>query len=52
MVYNSPRCLADFARGLIAGCVDHYGTPMEIDMVPLTDDYSRVRFSVSPRADS
>jgi hypothetical protein len=52
MVYESPRCLADFAMGLITGAVEHFGTPMEIDMAPLTDDHSRVRFTVSPRADS
>ena len=52
MVYESPRCLADFAMGLIKGAVEHFGTPMEIDMAPLTDDHSRVRFTVGPRADS
>ena len=51
MVYHSPRCLGDFARGLITGCVDHYGTPMDIDMTPLAEDFSLVRFTVSPQAD-
>ena len=50
MVYHSPRCLADFAKGLIEGCVDHFGSPMDIDMVPLADDHSVVRFTLRPRA--
>lgn len=52
MVYQSPRCLADFAKGLIAGCVDHFGSPMDVDMTPLADDHSVVRFIVRPRAGS
>lgn len=51
MVYESPRCLADLAMGLIEGAVEHFGNPMEIDMSPLNEDHSRVRFSVSPRVD-
>jgi hypothetical protein len=50
MVYESPRRLADFAKGLIEGCAEHFETPMDIGMVPLTDDGSRVRFKMTPRA--
>lgn len=30
MVYRSPRCLGDFAQGLLEGCVSHFGEPIKI----------------------
>lgn len=37
-IYRSRRKLADFAHGLIQGCVDHFGEPMQIERSNLPDD--------------
>ena len=51
MVYSSRRRLADFAEGLIDGCVAHFGDPVEVrrDDLPNGDE-QRVRFSLVGRA--
>ncbi len=30
MIYRSPRCLGDFAEGLIEGCIAHFGEHIKI----------------------
>lgn len=37
-VYRSRRKLADFAHGLIEGCVTHFGEPMAIERTDLLED--------------
>ena len=37
-VYRSRRSLADFAEGLIEGCVAHFEEPMQIDRIDLPAD--------------
>lgn len=37
-VYRSSRKLADFAHGLIEGCVEHFGQPMQIERTDLPDE--------------
>ena len=37
-IYRSRRKLADFAHGLIQGCIDHFGDPMQIERTNLPDD--------------
>ena len=39
-IYRSRRKLADFAQGLIQGCIDHFGDPMQIERTNLPDDDS------------
>lgn len=36
MDYKSSRPLAHFARGLIDGCIKHFGTPVEVSMQDLS----------------
>jgi len=31
MIYRSPRCLGDFAEGLMLGCFTHFGEPIKIE---------------------
>jgi hypothetical protein len=38
--YRSSRKLADFAHGLIQGCVEHFGEPMAIERTDLPDEES------------
>ena len=37
-IYRSHRKLADFAHGLIQGCVEHFGESMQIERTDLPDD--------------
>jgi hypothetical protein len=37
-IYRSRRNLADFAQGLIQGCVEHFGESMAIERTDLSDD--------------
>ena len=39
-IYRSRRKLADFAHGLIQGCVEHFGQPMQIERTDLPDEGS------------
>ena len=45
-IYRSSRRLADFAQGLIQGCVEHFGQPMKVERTDLPDDGgdARTRF--------
>ena len=47
MVYSSTRPFADLARGLIEGCIAHYGEPVSVQMEDLSDDQrTHVRFTL------
>lgn len=37
-IYRSARTLADFAEGLIEGCIEHFGEPMQVERVDLPVD--------------
>ncbi len=37
-IYRSRRKLADFAQGLIQGCIEYFGEPMQIERTDLPDD--------------
>lgn len=47
MHYRSERKLADFAHGLIEGCLLHYGEEADIVASPCTDDNSSVLFVIT-----
>jgi hypothetical protein len=47
MVYRSTRPFADLARGLIEGCIVHYGEPVDVHMEDLSDEgRTHVRFTL------
>lgn len=46
MYYESERKLADFAHGLIEGCLAHFGEEAVITKTNLTEDGSRVLFDI------
>ncbi len=47
MVYRSTRPFADLARGLIEGCVAHYGEAVDVQMEDLSDEgRTHVRFTL------
>ncbi len=48
-IYQSRRPLADFAHGLIEGCIAHFGEPMRIDRVdlPVEDQGAHTRFTLT-----
>lgn len=45
-IYRSSRRLADFAHGLIQGCVEHFGQSMQVERTDLPDegDEAHTRF--------
>lgn len=45
--YISARCFSHVCFGLIEGCADYYNETIKIDMQPITDDGSQVRFTLS-----
>ena len=47
LIYNSVRKLADFAEGLIIGCLEHYKEEAIIERENLSDDNSKVKFTIS-----
>lgn len=49
MHYESERRLADFAHGLIEGCLAHYGEEAEITASRLTADGSNVLFEITKK---
>lgn len=53
-LYSSHRKLADFAHGLIEGCIAHFGEPIVIDREDLPDDAAggHTRFTLSRQADA
>lgn len=46
MVYQSERQMADFAHGLIEGCLAHFGETATVHRTNLTEEGSRVRFEI------
>ncbi len=47
MVYESPRCFSPLARGLIAGCLEHFGSFAEVDETDLSQGRgAKVRFEI------
>lgn len=51
LIYQSERQMADFAQGLIEGCLTHFGETATISRTNLAEDGSRVRFElVKPTA--
>ncbi|KAB7727084.1 hypothetical protein F5984_22880 [Rudanella paleaurantiibacter] len=49
MHYTSERKLADFAHGLIEGCLEHFGEQATVTKTNLTDDGSQVLFDIVKR---
>jgi hypothetical protein len=47
MEYQSPRCLADLAEGLIVGSIQHFGETATCRREDLAADKSAVRFTVT-----
>ncbi len=47
MIYQSERHMADFAQGLIEGCLAYFGEQATISRTLLSDDGSRVRFEIT-----
>ncbi len=47
--YRSRRALADFAHGLIEGCIAHFGEPMSIDRtdMPVSDGGAHTCFTLT-----
>lgn len=51
MTYRSERGLADLAHGLMLGCADHYGEPIDITREDLSGGAgTAVRFTIERRA--
>jgi Haem-NO-binding len=48
-IYRSRRALADFAHGLIEGCIAHFGEPMAIERIdlPVSDGGAHTRFTLT-----
>lgn len=53
-IYSSHRKLADFAQGLIEGCISHFGEAMRLDREDLPDDGdgAHTRFTLSRMANA
>lgn len=51
--YRSQRGLADFAEGLIEGCIDHFGQPISVSRTDLPADEhgAHTRFTLKRSAD-
>lgn len=50
MVYQSTRAMADFAIGLIKGCLLHFNEKAIIQKLPLKDDQTEVEFTLTINA--
>ena len=48
-IYRSVRSLADFAEGLIEGCIEHFGQPMNIERIdlPANGNGAHARFTLT-----
>ena len=45
VIYESERCLADAAHGLLLGCIDYFGKEIDVERQSIDDDSGRkVRF--------
>ncbi|MBO6675936.1 MAG: heme NO-binding domain-containing protein [Rhizobiales bacterium] len=51
LIYKSPRHLGDFAEGLIAGAIRHFGEPFAVQRTDLPNEGQRqcVKFMLAPR---
>lgn len=49
MVYKSARKMGAFAEGLIHGCLNHFGEPVQLKVEAIEDDGSKIRFTISKR---
>ncbi|WP_299495368.1 heme NO-binding domain-containing protein [uncultured Shewanella sp.] len=47
MDYLSPRCMGHVCLGLIKGCAAHFNEEMAIDMVPVDELGSHIRFTIN-----
>ncbi|WP_299005292.1 heme NO-binding domain-containing protein [uncultured Shewanella sp.] len=47
MDYLSPRCMGHVCLGLMKGCAAHFNEDVNIDMVPVDDIGSHVRFTIT-----
>ncbi|MDA0147777.1 heme NO-binding domain-containing protein [Vibrio sp. LaRot3] len=45
--YRSARCMSHVCLGLVAGCADHFGEEINIEMDEQSSDNSHVRFRLS-----
>ncbi|GAD89356.1 MULTISPECIES: heme NO-binding domain-containing protein [Vibrio] len=45
--YKSARCMSHVCLGLIKGCANHFGQQLNIQMKPLNDSGSEVRFNIT-----
>ncbi|MFC2102139.1 heme NO-binding domain-containing protein [Bacteroidota bacterium] len=46
LTYSSHRSMGDVAEGLILGCSDFYGVPLSVLRQNLTEDGTKVRFTI------
>ena len=42
LIYRSPRGMGHFARGLINGCIHHFGQPIDVEQIDLSDGKGNV----------
>lgn len=47
LIYQSERQLADFAEGLIIGCLDHFNEEATIKRENLSEDNRKVKFTIT-----
>lgn len=48
-IYRSTRALADFAEGMLHGCIDHFKEPMQIDRYDLPGSSGKhTEFTITP----
>ena len=47
--YTSTRPLASLAEGLIAGCIAHYGEPLDLEVSEVSDGGCSARFTITTR---
>ena len=51
LVYRSTRALADFAEGMLHGCIDHFKEPMQVDRYDLPgSNGAHTEFTLKPGA--
>ncbi|WP_420347819.1 heme NO-binding domain-containing protein [Pelagibius sp.] len=50
VIYESQRCLADAAHGLILGCIDYFGEKMTVERQDIDESGSSVRFLLTKAA--
>jgi hypothetical protein len=50
LTYRSERPFADFAEGLIRGCIAHFEEPIELERTDLSPNGTAARFTMTKRA--